>query len=132
MSAVEEKDYKHEFISILNEYSDLLGDFIQSSGDIVNEDTAQNIAKIFPHIQQIDSQISSELSTKFNKEIKLVLSKLNFKNDTFVHRDFHVSNLIINSKNMNHENTNLYFSDWHFNNAFTYQLYYYKTRRGWA
>ena len=37
--------------------------------------------------------------TKFNKEIKLLLSKLNFKNDTFVHRDFHVSNLIINSKN---------------------------------
>ena len=29
----------------------------------------------------------------------MVLSKLNFKNDTFVHRDFHVSNLIINSKN---------------------------------
>ena len=28
-----------------------------------------------------------------------MLSKLNFKNDTFVHRDFHVSNLIINSKN---------------------------------
>ncbi|WP_297680433.1 phosphotransferase [uncultured Candidatus Pelagibacter sp.] len=38
-------------------------------------------------------------NSKFNKEIKLVLSKLNFKNDTFVHRDFHVSNLIINSKN---------------------------------
>ena len=36
---------------------------------------------------------------KFNKEIKLLLSKLNYKNDTFVHRDFHVSNLIINSKN---------------------------------
>jgi aminoglycoside/choline kinase family phosphotransferase len=36
---------------------------------------------------------------KFNKEIKFLLSKLNFKNDTFVHRDFHVSNLIINSKN---------------------------------
>ena len=33
MSAVEEKDYKHEFISILNEYSDLLqkrGDYIKS------------------------------------------------------------------------------------------------------
>ena len=29
----------------------------------------------------------------------MVLSKLNFKNDTFVHRDFHVSNLVINSKN---------------------------------
>jgi aminoglycoside/choline kinase family phosphotransferase len=36
---------------------------------------------------------------KFSKEIKLLLSKLNFKNDTFVHRDFHVSNLVINSKN---------------------------------
>jgi aminoglycoside/choline kinase family phosphotransferase len=36
---------------------------------------------------------------KFNKEIKLLLLKLNFNNDTFVHRDFHVSNLIINSKN---------------------------------
>ena len=36
---------------------------------------------------------------KFNKEIKLLLSKLNYKNNTFVHRDFHVSNLIINSKN---------------------------------
>jgi N-acetylmuramate 1-kinase len=36
---------------------------------------------------------------KFNKEIKFLLSKLKFKNDTFVHRDFHVSNLIINSKN---------------------------------
>ena len=36
---------------------------------------------------------------KFSKEIKLLLTKLNFKNDTFVHRDFHVSNLVINSKN---------------------------------
>jgi len=36
---------------------------------------------------------------KFNKEIKALLSNLNFKNDTFVHRDFHVSNLIINFKN---------------------------------
>jgi len=38
-------------------------------------------------------------NAKFSKEIKLLLSKLNFKNDTFVHRDFHVSNLVINSKN---------------------------------
>ena len=38
-------------------------------------------------------------NNKFNKEIKFLLSRLNFKNDTFVHRDFHVSNLIINSKN---------------------------------
>ena len=55
-------------------YSDLLGDFIQSTGDMINEDAAQNIAKIFPHIQQIDSQISSELSTKFNKEINANVS----------------------------------------------------------
>lgn len=55
-------------------YSDLIGDFIQSSGDIINEETAQNIAKIFPHIQQIDSQISTELSTKFNKEINANVS----------------------------------------------------------
>ena len=38
-------------------------------------------------------------NNKFNKEIKFLLLKLNFRNDTFVHRDFHVSNLIINSKN---------------------------------
>ena len=35
----------------------------------------------------------------FNKEIKFLLSRLNYKNDTFVHRDFHVSNLMINSNN---------------------------------
>ena len=34
---------------------------------------------------------------KFNKETKSLLLKLNFRNNTFVHRDFHVSNLIINS-----------------------------------
>jgi len=38
-------------------------------------------------------------NNKFNKEIKFLLLKLNFRNDTFVHRDFHVSNLIFNSKN---------------------------------
>ncbi len=36
---------------------------------------------------------------RFIREVKLLLSKLNLKNDTFVHRDFHISNLIINSKN---------------------------------
>ena len=35
---------------------------------------------------------------RFIREVKLLLSKLNLKNDTFVHRDFHISNLIINSK----------------------------------
>ena len=38
-------------------------------------------------------------NVKFSKEIKQLLSKLNLKNDTFVHRDFHVSNLVVNSKN---------------------------------
>jgi len=36
---------------------------------------------------------------EFNKELKLLLSRLNYENDTFVHRDFHVSNLIINPNN---------------------------------
>ena len=31
---------------------------------------------------------------KFNNEIKLLISKLNYPNETFVHRDFHVSNLM--------------------------------------
>jgi len=35
-------------------------------------------------------------NSKFKKEIRYLLSKLNYKNDTFVHRDFHVSNLIVN------------------------------------
>ena len=49
--------------------------------------------------KKLDKKKISTFSYKFNKEIKLLLSKLNFRNDTFVHRDFHVSNLIINSKN---------------------------------
>ena len=40
----------------------------------------------------------NKFNNQFNKEIRLLLSKLNFRNDTFVHRDFHISNLIINSK----------------------------------
>jgi N-acetylmuramate 1-kinase len=40
----------------------------------------------------------NKFNYQFNKEIKLLLSKLNLRNDTFVHRDFHISNLIINSK----------------------------------
>jgi len=33
---------------------------------------------------------------KLKKEIKFLISKLNYKNDTFVHKDFHVSNLVYN------------------------------------
>jgi len=41
---------------------------------------------------------SIKFNHKFKKEVKFLLSKLNYKNDTFVHRDFHVSNLMY-SKN---------------------------------
>ncbi|MDA7714226.1 phosphotransferase [Candidatus Pelagibacter sp.] len=36
----------------------------------------------------------SSLNTEINKQIKFLLSNLKLKNDTFVHRDFHVSNLM--------------------------------------
>ena len=47
-------------------------------------------------------KLSKVKSIKFNKkfklEIKKLLSKLNYKNVTFVHRDFHVSNLMYHNK----------------------------------
>ena len=41
---------------------------------------------------------SIKFKKKFKSEIKNLLSKLNYKNDTFVHRDFHVSNLMHHNK----------------------------------
>ena len=41
---------------------------------------------------------SLKFNKKFKLEIKNLLSKLNYKNDTFVHRDFHVSNLMHHNK----------------------------------
>ena len=41
---------------------------------------------------------SIKFKKKFRLEIKKLLSKLNYKNVTFVHRDFHVSNLIYYNK----------------------------------
>ena len=35
---------------------------------------------------------------EFKKEVKILLSKLNYKHDTFVHRDFHISNLMYYKK----------------------------------
>jgi N-acetylmuramate 1-kinase len=61
-----------------------------------------NEAKLFVDwysLKKLSRKKLNIFKNKFNKEIKLLLSKLNYKNDTFVHRDFHVSNLIINSKN---------------------------------
>ena len=39
-----------------------------------------------------------QFKKKFKLEIKNLLSKLNYKNVTFVHRDFHVSNLMYHNK----------------------------------
>ncbi len=38
------------------------------------------------------------VNTEINKQIKFLISNLNLKNDTFVHRDFHVSNLMRHKK----------------------------------
>ena len=50
----------------------------------------------------VPKKLSKSECFKFNKkfklEIKNLLSKLNYKNDTFVHRDFHVSNLMYHHK----------------------------------
>jgi len=40
----------------------------------------------------------NKFNKKFKLEIKNLISKLNYKNDTFVHRDFHVSNLMYHNK----------------------------------
>ena len=59
-------------------------------------------AKLFSYWyipKKLNKKKNRIFKVKFSKEIKLLLSKLNFKNDTFVHRDFHVSNLVVNSKN---------------------------------
>ncbi len=44
--------------------------------------------KILPKVKSI------KFNKKFKLEIKNLLSKLNYKNVTFVHRDFHISNLM--------------------------------------
>ena len=43
---------------------------------------------------------SLKFNKKFKSEIKYLLSKLKYKNDTFVHRDFHVSNLMHHKKHI--------------------------------
>ena len=39
------------------------------------------------------------INRKLKKKVNLLLSKIKLPNNTFVHRDFHVSNLMINNKN---------------------------------
>ena len=50
-------------------------------------------------INKLSKKKSIKFNYKFKKEVKFLLSKLNYKNNTFVHRDFHVSNLMyLNNK----------------------------------
>ena len=47
--------------------------------------------------QKLSKKKIKNFNLKLQKEIKILISKLNYKNKTFVHRDFHVSNLIYNN-----------------------------------
>ena len=47
----------------------------------------------------INKKKVSYINRKLKKEVNLLLSKIKLPNNTFVHRDFHVSNLIINRNN---------------------------------
>ncbi len=52
------------------------------------------VPNILPKLKRI------KFNKKFKLEIKYLVSKLNRKNDTFVHRDFHVSNLMYFKENI--------------------------------
>ena len=47
----------------------------------------------------INKKKVSHINRKLKKEVNLLLSKIKLPNNTFVHRDFHVSNLMINRNN---------------------------------
>ena len=49
--------------------------------------------------QYISKKKLLKFNIELNKQIKFLLSNLKLKNDTLVHRDFHVSNLIKYKKN---------------------------------
>ena len=48
----------------------------------------------------LKSKKISKIKKILRAELKKIYKKLNFKNDTFVHRDFHVSNIMINKKKL--------------------------------
>ena len=50
--------------------------------------------------RKLNSYKMRNFEKKYKKEIKNLLLKLKFKNDTFVHRDFHISNLIYFKNNI--------------------------------
>ncbi|MEL1236864.1 MAG: hypothetical protein VXA61_09340, partial [Candidatus Neomarinimicrobiota bacterium] len=55
-------------------YDELLSNFIENPNEKVNEGAAQNIAKLLPHIQKIDNQVSDYLTNTFNKSIRANVS----------------------------------------------------------
>ena len=62
-----------------------------------------NEAKLFSDwyvAKKLSKLKSINFNKKFKKEVRNLLSKLSFKNDTFVHRDFHVSNLMYVNNNI--------------------------------
>jgi len=44
---------------------------------------------------KIKKSEQKKFKNSFNKIIKVLIKKIHFKNDTFVHRDFHISNLMV-------------------------------------
>ena len=46
----------------------------------------------------LDKKNLLNTNSNLRKQIKYLINSLNFKNDTFVHRDFHVSNIMFNKK----------------------------------
>ena len=50
----------------------MLGDFVaNSTNEKVTEEVAQNIASLFPTLKSIDNEVSSYLTNKFEKEIRV-------------------------------------------------------------
>ena len=65
--------------------------------------TLSNEAKLFSEWyapRKINKFKIRYFKKRYEIEVKKLLSKLNFKNDTFVHRDFHVSNLMYIKNNI--------------------------------
>jgi len=75
------KNFKNEFYKI-QEYK---------NKDLFNE---SNLFCEWYVPKKLSKSKIPKFNKKFKSEIKKLLSKLNYKNNTFVHRDFHVSNLM--------------------------------------
>ena len=61
-----------------------------------NLESKSNYKKRYSSIRKFNEK--NKFKKKFKSEVKNLLSKLNYKNDTFVHRDFHASNLMYHNK----------------------------------